>query len=328
MALQSQGDGTLSTVASTASPAVTPRWPFLQTTLKVSVLALALLLVLIPGNRVSPWAYPVLFGVPLVWAAIRRGAERAFLLWTMYVLSFVTFVVLRRVADNTGLPWLHRYVIEIDRMLGAGVLPTAYFQRLWYSADLPGFLDTATIGLHLSYYLVPPAAGMLFWYLNQVVFERYVLAICMSYLAGLLVHFAVPTVPPWMAGQLGHIEPVARVLYDGLHGFSPAFLRFGDMVAGGNAVAAMPSLHMATAFLVALGLGRTGRLAGAVGILYAIAMGFALVYMGEHYVADLLGGILLAWICWRAAPYALAWGPTGAAAALGRIGLLREGRVK
>ncbi|MBA2459089.1 MAG: phosphatase PAP2 family protein [Gemmatimonadales bacterium] len=45
--------------------------------------------------------------------------------------------------------------------------------------------------------------------------------------------------------------------------------------------------------------------AGALGLLYAAGMGFALVYLGEHYVADLLGGILVASLCWWSAPHAL-----------------------
>jgi len=273
--------------------------------LKVVLLGLALTAVLIPGNRVSAWAYPLLFGLPLVYAATRRSAERAFALWTVYAISFGGFVLLRRVADDTGIPWLHRYVIEMDRIVGIGSIPAVALQHLWYSPGRPGPLDGAAVVLHLSYYLVPPAIGIVLWSASQTVFERYLLAISATYLAGLILHFLVPTVPPWMAGELGYIDETARVLYDRVHGFSPRFYRFGNMLAGGNDVAAMPSLHMATAWLVALGLSRTGAAAGALGLLYAAGMGFALVYLGEHYVADLLGGILIASLCWWAAPRAL-----------------------
>ncbi len=85
------------------------------------LLGLALTAVLIPGNRVSAWAYPLLFGLPLVYAATRRSAERAFALWTTYAVSFGGSVLLRRVADDTGIPWLYRYVIEMDRNRGDGL---------------------------------------------------------------------------------------------------------------------------------------------------------------------------------------------------------------
>jgi membrane-associated phospholipid phosphatase len=51
-------------------------------------------------------------------------------------------------------------------------------------------------------------------------------------------------------------------------------------------------------------LGDTGRTAGALGWAYAGTLGFALVYLGEHYVADLLAGLLLAEGVRRAVPRA------------------------
>jgi membrane-associated phospholipid phosphatase len=257
----------------------------------------------LPRNRVSPVAYPLLFGVPLIYAAVRRDAERAFLLWTSYAISFATFVVLRRLADNAGMPWLHSYVIAADRMIGLGSLPTVLLQGTWYSVATASALDSLTVGLHLSYYLVPPAVGIILWCVDGRVFERYMVAISATYLISLVVHFLVPTVPPWMAGQQGYAEPIARVLYDRLNSAWPSFYQFGNSLAGGNDVAAMPSLHMAAAFLVALGLtGISPRALGPLGFLYAALMGFALVYTGEHYVADLIGGVLIAGSCWLAAP--------------------------
>jgi membrane-associated phospholipid phosphatase len=64
-------------------------------------------------------------------------------------------------------------------------------------------------------------------------------------------------------------------------------------VFGGNPLAAMPSLHFATSVMAALLLAETGPAAGAVGWAYAATLGFALVYLGEHYAADLVGGAAL-----------------------------------
>jgi membrane-associated phospholipid phosphatase len=271
--------------------------------LKALLLLFALFMVLLPRNRISPLAYPLLFGVPLVYAASRRDTERAFLLWTTYAISFATFIVFRRLADDTGVPWFHSYVIQIDKVIGLGTVPTVALQHLWFRPSAPSILDAITIGFHLSYYLVPPAIGIVLWVAaTQSVFERYLLAVAMTYLVGLVVHFILPTVPPWMAGNSGYTAPIARVLYVRVHSAWPSFYSFGNALAGGNDVAAMPSLHMATAFLVACGLRRLGKIAGVIGAIYAMGMGFSLVYTGEHFVADLLGGILIAWLCWLVAP--------------------------
>ena len=64
-------------------------------------------------------------------------------------------------------------------------------------------------------------------------------------------------------------------------------------VLGGNPLAAMPSLHFATSTMGALLLAESGPLAGAIGGSYAALLGFSLVYVGEHYVVDLIAGLAL-----------------------------------
>src|SRR5439155_2963775 len=75
-------------------------------------------------------------------------------------------------------------------------------------------------------------------------------------------------------------------------------------VLGGNPLAAMPSLHFATSLMAALLLAQAGPLPGALGFAYLVTLGFALVYLGEHYVVDLLGGAALTVAVRRLAPRA------------------------
>ncbi len=61
-----------------------------------------------------------------------------------------------------------------------------------------------------------------------------------------------------------------------------------------NKVAAVPSLHAATALLIALFFwSRTTRWRWLL-VLYPLAMGASLVYLGEHYASDVLLGWLYA----------------------------------
>ncbi len=75
-------------------------------------------------------------------------------------------------------------------------------------------------------------------------------------------------------------------------------------VLGGNPLAAMPSLHFATSMMAAQLLSETGPLAGAVGWSYTATLGFALVYLGEHYVVDLIAGVALTTTVRRLGPQA------------------------
>ncbi len=80
-------------------------------------------------------------------------------------------------------------------------------------------------------------------------------------------------------------------------GWAPLY----DFLAG-NPLAAMPSLHFATSVMAARLLGEANPVAGALGWAYAGTLGVALVYLGEHYVVDLLAGFTLTEAIRRGAP--------------------------
>jgi len=110
---------------------------------------------------------------------------------------------------------------------------------------------------------------------------------------GCAIYFLVPTAPPWWASENGYTgdDRIKRVMVElGERIWGPAWTRiFGTL--GSNPWAAMPSLHFATALMAAILLSENGgRIQGTLGWLYAWALGFSLVYLGEHYVTDLMVG--------------------------------------
>jgi membrane-associated phospholipid phosphatase len=115
---------------------------------------------------------------------------------------------------------------------------------------------------------------------------------------GASVYWLVPTAPPWWpaaaeAGGLDGGEAVRRMMVE----YGEDFWKDGwgslYSVFGGNPLAAMPSLHFATSLMAALLLAEVGPIPGALGFAYTATLGFALVYLGEHYVVDLLAGAAL-----------------------------------
>jgi membrane-associated phospholipid phosphatase len=53
----------------------------------------------------------------------------------------------------------------------------------------------------------------------------------------------------------------------------------------------MPSLHMAVSVVVLLIAMRVNWTLGAIALLYNAAMAFSLIYLGEHYLVDIVAGI-------------------------------------
>jgi membrane-associated phospholipid phosphatase len=122
---------------------------------------------------------------------------------------------------------------------------------------------------------------------------------------GCAVYFALPTAPPWWASENGVTgEEVRRIMVEvGEDTWGSAWPKMYDAL-GGNPWAAMPSLHFATSLLAARSLAEAGKVEGAIGWTYAGTLGFALVYLGEHYVTDLLAGAALVAVVRRGEPLA------------------------
>jgi len=75
---------------------------------------------------------------------------------------------------------------------------------------------------------------------------------------------------------------------------------YGDYISSldMNPVAAMPSIHQAIIGLAGCALWQYGSLGRLVGISYNILMAFSLVYLGEHFFADSVAGMIIAFLSW------------------------------
>lgn len=195
-----------------------------------------------------------------------------------------------------------RYPIVADRVMGLGELPSVRLQRAFARVDGAGpqwrVLDRVLVWAHWSWFLVPHGTVAYILVRHPSRFPR---AATMTYAVfnlGASVYWLAPTAPPWYAAAIGTDgdgEPpaVRRMMVE----YGEMFWRDGwgslYSVFGGNPFAAMPSLHFATSVMAALLLAEVGPVEGAIGFTYTATLGFALVYLGEHYLVDLLAGAAL-----------------------------------
>jgi membrane-associated phospholipid phosphatase len=195
-----------------------------------------------------------------------------------------------------------RYPIVADRVLGLGELPSLRLQRALARQGPQGAewgtLDRVLVWAHWAWFMVPHGSLV---YILLCRPERFPRAAVMTYAVfdiGASAYWLAPTAPPWYAAAVGggvaDGEPAVRRM---MVEYGELFWRDGwgslYSVFGGNPLAAMPSLHFATSVMAALLLAEVSPLAGALGFSYAATLGFALVYLGEHYVVDLLAGVAL-----------------------------------
>ncbi|MEK6327034.1 MAG: phosphatase PAP2 family protein [Actinomycetota bacterium] len=212
-----------------------------------------------------------------------------------------------------------RYPIPIDRVLGLGELPNVRLQRVFSRPGEVTALDRVLAMAHWAWFVEPHLA--LAWILahREEGFARAARQMAAVYDLGCAVYFALPTAPPWWAAEQGYLadEPgegnaevvagaktprLRRVMVEvGERTWGRAWPALYESL-GGNPWAAMPSLHFATSILAAILLSEADPGAGATGWGYALTLGFALVYLGEHYAVDLAAGAALVALVRRGEP--------------------------
>jgi membrane-associated phospholipid phosphatase len=200
-----------------------------------------------------------------------------------------------------------RYPVQIDRVLGLGQVPSLRLQRRFHHRGRlrPG--ERVLVWAHWLWFAFPHATLLAVMLRSP---ERFAAAAARMYAVfdlGVVFYWVLPTAPPWYAAARGLLDdgnPIAlrRLMIE----YGEEFWRgnwralYGSLA--GNPLAAMPSLHFATSVMGAHLLAEQGAVEGGLGWTYAATLGLALVYLGEHYVIDLLAGLALAEGVRRAAP--------------------------
>ena len=198
-----------------------------------------------------------------------------------------------------------RYPIAIDRAIGGGRLPGVRLQRALSRLPRIKTVDRFLTWVHWLWFLEPYIALVFILVRHNERFPRTARQLAVVFDLGCAVYFAAPTAPPWWASEQGLTgEEVRRIMIGvGKETWRSAWPAMYDTL-GGNPWAAMPSLHFATSVMAAISLAEAGRVEGAVGWGYALTLGFALVYLGEHYVTDLAAGAALVAVVRRGEPLA------------------------
>jgi hypothetical protein len=239
---------------------------------------------------------------------LRRFAVGVALDWLPFVLMLWLYDFVRGLAGSGRLSAHYHLQIVLDRAAGAGHVPTDWLQRhLWDGAASVHAWDYASWVVYMSYFFGTTAVLAVLWWRSRGLYWRFALNVIALAFLGCATFALYPTEPPWLAGQHGHMPPVERLI--GPIGSHVPVITLQSLWETGtryaNYVAAVPSLHAAYTLLISLFLVRRLRSGWRHLLwLYPPAMAFALIYTGEHYLAD----IVLGWIYCLAVYVAVEWG--------------------
>jgi len=255
------------------------RWRFLDLLILWYLLVLSLLILALRARVPNCWAFlgaHVLAGAALSALAWHRRPQ---FLWRLYPLLILPFAY-----EETGLlvhlvwpRFLDPQIQDLELRL-LGVIPNLYLERFVHP-----WLTEYCKASYFSYYLMVPIPALwLFWRGEAVECCRFLtrvsLALCTSYLLFVLVPVAGPrfALPP--VDLRGYW--ITR-LQDGL-------TRMGALRGG-----AMPSSHVAVAFVFWDWARARFPRWSALWLFAVLSLGASAIYTHDHYLSDVVAGALL-----------------------------------
>jgi membrane-associated phospholipid phosphatase len=186
------------------------------------------------------------------------------------------------------------YPLRLDSLIGGGVPPGLRLQRALSDPERSTLFDKAVTVVYGTWFLPHALLGYVLLRHHEYV-PRAAGRLSATYHLTVPFYWIVPTAPPWWASEHGGRmdgdlqRVVRRVVSDVLGRPTPAAGK-----SPGNPWGSMPSDHIASAAITAMALWEVGALYGIFGWAYVAGAGFAVVYLGEHYVTDVLAGLAIA----------------------------------
>ena len=249
---------------------------------RISV-ALSVALFLVIGHIGKPWS---------AWRALPFGL-------LVYAAMWFAYDETRGAADGLGMPLQVESVRNIDRVMFLGADPVVWLQRTFLGPEVRVHDVIASV-VYFSHFVVPVAAIAILWISNRQQWIRFMRRFATVLAIACAMFVLLPTAPPWMAAggdnriRLDALPPLRRTAGNGwrhlgLEGFIHVWVDGRDWT---NTTAAMPSLHAAfSLFIVAFFWPMVHRRwLRSLMLAYPLVMGISLVYLGEHYVIDVLAG--------------------------------------
>jgi hypothetical protein len=265
------------------------------------------------------------------------GRHPVWILWIVadflpLVAVLIVYDRLRGWSYTVGMPtWWHPQ-LNVDRWLFFGHEPTVVFQEYFKYRDVRWW-DVAVCICYYSFFFLPYLLAGIMWLRSRADFYRWSLRFVALSFIGFTFFLITPAAPPWAAARCipaevanhpnsplclyGNDRAVPGNLLGAYHshtdgnpwieriavrGFGKLHLTAAQTLVEhgrgwGDAVAAVPSLHVGGTVLFVLFMWRrVNKWWRPVLFAYPIVMQLSLTYGAEHYIADGIAGGLCAWL--------------------------------
>lgn len=250
----------------------------------------------LPYTRDSVFVWVLLGALAVSLGDVGGWLRGVFVDWLPFFLVMTAYDLARGGADGWLAPTHYLPQADVDRWLFGGQVPSVWLQAHLHDPGRVRWFEMLAFAVYVSHFFVTPLLAAVLWVRDRWRFRRFAASLALLTLLGCVTFVVFPAAPPWMASEHELIGPVQRLIPQ-LWQWSGVGAETGLVGTGyryANEVAAVPSLHAALALLVAMSVWPRRWWGRALVGAYPLAMAFAIVYSGEHYVADVLLGWLYA----------------------------------
>jgi membrane-associated phospholipid phosphatase len=215
-----------------------------------------------------------------IYAAYHKWSRRFIKDWIPFVGLFVCYEAM------DGLVGGLKRVVHVSEPMDLelrifGSIPTLVLQEFYRTP----FLDYLSAFLYSLHFIAPTIMAFLLWKYRPDNFNKYVLAIGIGTYSALITFLVYPVAPPWFGAG------ATRVLLQLDQNLGIPFYRTLFDFVESNPFAAFPSLHAMYPWIIFLFALKIKKIKALPVLLFPVGVWFSAVYLGEHYIIDLIGGI-------------------------------------
>ena len=251
----------------------------------IAITVFCVLYNVIPGPEFLIFAF-------LIYATYNKRTWLFLKAWLPFITIFVSYEMMFSIVGTVSQYNLHQgpYLMEMQLF---GQLPTTILQQ---SVRTP-ILDYLGAFFYSLHFFAPTIFAFILWRKRPKDHLKYTIAFGVCTYGALITFLFYAVAPPWIA-----VPGVMRVLtgsVDANLGI-PVYRTLFDYLSP-NLYAAFPSMHSALPMIISLFALKIWRIKALPIFIFPIGVWFSAVYLGEHYVIDVLGGIFYAIIAFLVA---------------------------
>jgi len=216
-----------------------------------------------------------------IYAAYNKGSHRFVKDWAPLISTFLSFEAMYGIVGS--LPRLVHVEQPITAELQlSGSIPTLVLQQLYRTP----FLDYLGAFFYSLHFIAPTVFAFVLWKYSPKNYRGYVLAFAIGTYSALITFLVYPVAPPWFG------VGATRILFQVDNDLGVPFYRTIFDFIQSNPFAAFPSLHAMYPWLISLYALKIKKTRALPILLFPAGVWFSAVYLGEHYVVDIIGGII------------------------------------